>query len=108
MDLDDIRRLASTGIAAFPPAALASAAEWLWDFGEATGEARYCSLSWTIDMIAVAFEDGYESLPSSVVEAVDVVLSERVPDVLDATSPSGGSALARLMREAVAQALSTH
>jgi hypothetical protein len=107
MDVDDIRRLATTGIAAFPPTALESAADWLWDFGEATGDARYCSLSRTIGMIADAFEDTYESLPNSVVGAVDIVLSERLPEVLSATSSRDGSALARLTREAVAQALSS-
>lgn len=105
MDVDDIRRLATTGLAAFPPTALESAADWLWDYGEATGDARYCSLSKAIGTIAVAFEDRYGSLPSPVIAALDDILSERLVDVLSASSPADGSRLARLTREAVAEAL---
>jgi hypothetical protein len=60
MDLEDIRRLATGGIGAFPPTALPTAAAWLWDYGEATGDARYCSLSRTIEMITAAFDANYD------------------------------------------------
>jgi hypothetical protein len=106
MDLEDIRRLATGGIGAFPPTALPTAAAWLWDYGEATGDARYCSLSRTIEMITAAFDANYEGLGNAILNEVDGVLATRMPDALGAELPSDGSTLARLMREAVCQALS--
>lgn len=105
MDLEQIRRLAAGGVAAYPPTALPSAAAWLWDFGEATGEARYCSVSRSLEMISAAFDANYEVLPSVVLADLDRILATQLPDVLGAALAPDGSTFARLMREAIAHAL---
>lgn len=105
MDLEQIRRLATGGIAAYPPTALPSAAEWLWDYGEATGDARYCSVSRSLELITAAFDANYEGLAAGVLADLDGILAAQLPGILGANLPPDGSTFARLMREAVARAL---
>lgn len=105
MDLGDIRRLADSGIAAFPPTSLESAAEWLRDYGEATGDARYMSLSATLGMIWSAFEDNSEQMWTATVEALDDQLAEGINEVLDQVAAKDASPLARRLRESVAAIL---
>lgn len=57
-------------------------------------------------MIGNAFDENDESLASAILADLDGILMNQVPDILGADSPADGSMLARLMREAVAQALS--
>lgn len=99
-DLADIRRIAEHGIGAFPQARLSSAADWLRDFGEACGDARYTSLAVTLAMIADAFEDNYEQMWASTVESLDAVLAVAIPEVLEIPTPAdarvGGSAVTRV------------
>lgn len=103
LDRYSLERLAADGLAAFPPAHLSGLAKWCWDFGEATGDARYSSLSCTVRMLADLFQEN--SSPLTVrVEAIDHLLQARLPDVLNANEPAEGATLARLLREAVQRA----
>jgi hypothetical protein len=105
VDLADIRRLAARGIAAFPPTSLESAAEWLWDYAEATGDARYSSLSQTVAMIWAAFEDSSEQMWTTTVEAIDAELATSIPGILDENAAADAAQMARTLRESVAAIL---
>lgn len=97
MDRSALLQLAEGGLAAFPPSSLADLAAWCWDFGEASGDARYCSLSRTLDMIAEPFEE-HGALDSAVVAVINAVLHDALGDVLSAESPQDGAILARSLR----------
>lgn len=101
MDQNSLRRLAETGIREFPPGDLAHLADWCWDFGEATGDARYCSLSRSFGMIADLFES-HGAAPLDLVLALDELVQSRIGPILDAETAADGSYLARLFREDVA------
>ena len=98
MDQHSLRRLAKGGIARFPPADLGPLADWCWDYGEATGDARYCSLWRALHPIAEAFDDR-GALPTELVNHFDAVLNELLDGVLDAETAESGSMLARSLRE---------
>lgn len=94
MDVADIRRLASAGVAAFPPAKLEDAAAWLRDYGVATGDARYFALSDLVSDLAQPFAGG-RGVPVGVVASADELLSSALPDVLDHADAALASTLAR-------------
>jgi len=98
LDLHSLRRLASEGIGGLPPSALGDLADWCWDYGEATGDARYCSLWRALRPIADTFEAD-DAVPTESVNRFDAVLNQRLDDVLDAETAESGSMLARSMRE---------
>jgi hypothetical protein len=98
VDRASLLRLAEQGVAAFPPAAIGSLADWCWDMGETTGEARYCSLWRTLSWIGDLFDDSGGVLTEAV-ECFDRTLREWIPAILDATAPAEGSHFGRLMRE---------
>lgn len=101
LDQFSLRRLADDGLARFPPARLHEAAEWCWEFGAATGDARWCLLSRTLARLAAPFVDSIGALPSELVDQIDAVLREQLPDVLSATSAVEGASLARLLDESL-------
>jgi hypothetical protein len=104
LDRQDLSRLAERGVAAFPPANLSTLAEWCWDFGESSGDARYCSLWRTLSMVAAPFDQD-DALSSAVVARIDSVLRTSLPDVLTADSAADGSLLARALRERLLDAV---
>ena len=105
VDLEDIRRLARGGIEAFPITSLQTAADWLWDYAEATGDARYCSLSRTVAMIWSEYEDHSEQIAMSTVDTLNEALEAGIIDVLNQPSATDGALIARQLRELVAAIL---
>jgi hypothetical protein len=104
MDIEDVRRLARDGTAAFPPDRLATAADWLYDFSEATGDARYSSLARTLATIGESFDGQSERMLADTVEEIDEAL-KAIPEVLNIATPADAALLARRLREQVAQIL---
>jgi hypothetical protein len=100
VDQHSLRRLAADGVAAFPPSGLTTLADWCWDYGEATGDARYCSLWRTFTAIAAAFED-LEAVDSSAVTRIDHLLRSEIPEILDAPDAAEAAGIARRLREGV-------
>jgi hypothetical protein len=96
--------LAERGVAAFPPSNLSTLAEWCWDFGESSGDARYCSLYRTLSMVATPFDED-DALSSDAVATIDGIMRTSLPDVLAAESAADGSLLARALREQILDAV---
>lgn len=105
MELSDIYRLGESGISAFPPSSLSTASDWLWDFCEATGDARYCSLSVSLRTVANAFDE-HDALPTTTVRDADKLFADRLPYILNARDRADASSSARSLREDLAAALS--
>lgn len=103
MDLSTLRRLADEGLAALPPTRLADLGSWCWDWGVATGDARYCVLSRTFRMLDDWWDTGVPY--TSVVDRLDAVLARELPSVLDVPGAADGSALATHLHESAAAAL---
>jgi hypothetical protein len=85
MDQRSLQRLTDGGIATYPPAQLGHLAEWCWDFGEATGDARYCSLSRTVWVLADLWKH-HDGVATSLVADLDALPGIR----LAVTQPRGG------------------
>lgn len=100
MNHDQLLRIAEHGIAAFPPAGLHDLADWCWDLGEATGDARYSSLSRSFEIIAELF-DLNKVAESTTVKRLDILLNRHMCEILSAESAEVGAHLARAMREAI-------
>jgi hypothetical protein len=100
VDLNSLLRLSSGGIAQYPPSELATLADWCWDRGETTGDARYCSLSRSLTHIAKLFEDD-QGVPGGLINALDQLLSSRVSGILEADTAEIGASLARSLREEI-------
>jgi hypothetical protein len=102
MDENSLRRLAN----GFPDLdALENLWLWCWDRGETTGQARYCSVSRSLEMIHRAWEDQGE-LPHRVGTALRQAFNEAIPLILDET-PESGSLFARTLRETVSAILTS-
>jgi hypothetical protein len=100
MDRETLLRLADRGISAFPPSELHALADWCWDFGESTGDARYSSLSRSFDAIGESF-DLHGAVESATVHELDIHLKRSVPQILDADTAELGAHLARSLRESI-------
>ena len=100
MNRDALLRLADSGIAAFPPVELHHLADWCWDFGESTGDARYSSLARSIYIIADLF-DLNGAAETATVRQLDTVLNRSIGEILEAESAELGAHLARTMRESI-------
>lgn len=98
MDRNSLLRLANDGIARFPPADLQTLADWCWDYGEATGDARYCSLWRCLDLLAERFAQ-FEALAAEDVSFYDGLLRACMADILDASESALAASLARQLRE---------
>ena len=105
MDQNSLRRLASEGIESFPPSALQNLVEWCWDFGEASGDARYSSLSASLALVAGLFEDD-GAAPNSLVQALNEHLYLWIPAILQANTAADGALSARSFRQDVAETIS--
>lgn len=105
MDLSSLRQLTEQGIGKFPPVRLTDLSAWCWDFGEATGDARFLSLSRVVDVIVELFESNSGQAPTALVEQLDLLLAQEIPAILDAKAPEQGTLLSRQLREAVVQAI---
>ncbi len=99
-----LQKLAAAGIPQFPPAELATLFDWCWDYGESTGDARYCSLSRSIQVINELFEP-YGAVPTELINSLDGVLAARLVTVISAPSPEAGSKLAKALRQEIDQTI---
>src|SRR5690349_2206264 len=100
VDRQSLLRLANAGIAAYPPSQLRLLADWCWDHGEATGDARYCSLWRLLDVIAEMFEE-HGAVSSDLIASIDASLEANIPRVLQAAPPASGAQLARELRQEI-------
>lgn len=105
MDQSSLRQLANQGIGKFPPIKLVDLSAWCWDFGEATGDARFCSLSSVIDVIVDLFDLNSDQAPTVLVEQLDVLLRQNISMILDAKTAEHGSLLSRQLRESVVRTI---
>jgi len=101
VDQNSLRQLAEQGIGSFPPIRLGDLSAWCWDFGEVTGDARFCSLSRALCVIVDLFDLHSEQVPSVLVEQLDVLLKQSISAILDAETAERGSLLSRQLREAI-------
>lgn len=103
MDQGELERLASGGLADFPPAGLTDVAAYCWDRGVATGDARHCVLWRTFDLIASqANEDEHlPPLDGRAVEELDDLFRRHLLGVLRASTAEEGAGLAQILDEEV-------
>lgn len=93
-------RLASSGFSAVPPSAFADLAQDCWDWCEASGDGRYCSLSRMLTAVDAWWSE-YEAIPRSLSDAIESTLKAWLGDVLTAPDAATGANLARLLRQQV-------
>ena len=104
MNRTDLERLAGYGIAAFPPTRLDDAAQYCWDRGVATGDARHCLLWRSLGLMAQSFEER-DCLPVAVVDKLDEALRRHLLGVLNASTAEEGSGIARILDKEIHDAL---
>jgi hypothetical protein len=93
-----LRRIASEGLGAFPPAALSHAADAARDFCWASGDVRFCVLS---DLLLVLDELWEGPVESALVDQIDRILAEELPAILHHADPDTGRVLALACRTRV-------
>jgi hypothetical protein len=97
MDNSSLERLARDGLVAYPPSDLPDLTSWCWDFAEATGDARYCSVGRLLQEMSDFWDS--RGIPTDLACALDAAIKVRLPVVLAATNASDGAIQARLLRE---------
>jgi hypothetical protein len=97
--LDDLRALELRGTKD-----LADLISWCWDNAENTGDARYCGVARTLELILDRW-DTKSGLHSSTVIEMNRILASHLNAILDAESPAAGAGEARWMREQIAHVL---
>jgi len=70
---------------------------WCWDYARETGDARYCFLWRSLEMLWQCFEEN--GISAIIVHSWDAALAEYMPEVLQADSPQGGTYWAALLHE---------
>lgn len=105
MDQADLLRLAAGGLIAFPLDRLPTAVDWLHDYGEATGDGRYCSLARTLSAIEDWQDAQSGQMLAETVEGLDEALKQALPGVLDTVRAADAAPLARVLRMTVQQIL---
>lgn len=89
MTSERLHLLASDGFEGVRPTEFADLAAWCRDWCVATGDARFCLLSETLQLIFDAF--GEQGLPAAISDAIDEALRRALPHILLATDLSSGS-----------------
>jgi hypothetical protein len=100
LELNSLLRLADQGIQSLLPDDLRRLADWCWDYGEATGDARYCSLWKALDRVVEAFTD-QGHVTNEKLEHLNLVLARDLPGIVSEKDPASASMQARSMREAL-------
>ena len=95
MDKSSLRLLAKDGFTAYPPSELPVLANWCWDFGVASADARYFVLSRIFSIVSEAFGEAelvtaevYRGLNDTLVRSLEAIIDEQDP--LAATSLANG------------------
>lgn len=104
MDITDLHALAERGFATVPASRLSDLADWAWDWGEATGDARYCSVSRTFSSIDIWWSE-HKVIPLALCTRIDDLLQSHLPAILASDSSADASALARALRVVVHEVL---
>lgn len=100
MDIGTLERFSRDGFTAVAPDQLADLGRWCWDWCEATGDGRFCSLAALFHAID-QWWDEYQVVSTTLARTIEVTLIAGLGDVLAAGSPEEGSHFARLLRQAV-------
>jgi hypothetical protein len=101
LDEAELGRVSVQGLSALLPVErLCDLAEYCWDRGETTGDARYCSL-WRAFIEIVEFFEEYDAMEMWTFDSLDGVLKRDLGAVLQADTAEAGALLARGVREEV-------
>jgi hypothetical protein len=101
LDESELERLSEHGLAALLPSErLRAVAEYCWDKGETTGDARYCSLWRTISYVVEVFEE-FGAMEAPTFKSVDYAFRRHLRAVLRASTVEEGALLARSFREEI-------
>lgn len=92
-----MRRLASEGLDAVAPLSLRDVSRWCWEEGARTGDARFCIIAKTLELLASSYED----LGAMPIGPVDRAIAEDLGAVLDDEDAASASARAWRMKERV-------
>jgi hypothetical protein len=93
--LSRLQRLAEGGLTAIPDNELSDTVEWCWDWGVATGDARFCVL-WRV-LGCVDEWWGEQGVPSKLLGLVDARLQRGLTDTLEAPNAASGAQFAHQM-----------
>ena len=96
MDRATLDRLASGGFAQFSAAESRDLVAWCWDYGIATGDARYCVL-WRVLKEVDEWLEPEQGIPQRFVDAAEERLRRGVTDALAAPDAASGAQLAHDM-----------
>jgi hypothetical protein len=100
MDQGTLRALAEEGFGAVPPNEFEHLARDCWDWCEATGDGRYCSLAHTLAAVSSWWSE-YEAVPRSLSEDIERVFLAWLGDIMACEDRAAGANLARLFRQEV-------
>jgi hypothetical protein len=97
MDWSTLSRLATGGFAAVPIEDFRDLGAWCQDWCESTGDGRYCLVAAVLTMIDAWWDE--HGVPSELVAAVDLVITSRLPGILEVDRSSGALLAAGLRDE---------
>lgn len=97
MDQHSLLLIARNGLAALPPDRLGELADWCWDFGEASADARYLILWRVFREIDAAF-GRVGALETSRVEQINDLLRSSLPEIVAEDNTLEGGTLAATLR----------
>jgi 5'-deoxynucleotidase YfbR-like HD superfamily hydrolase len=100
VDLATLERFSRDGFAAVTPDELNDLWRWCWDWCEATGDARFCSLADLFRAIDQWWEE-YQVVSTTLARTIESRLVSGLDDVLTAESADEGCHFARLLRQDV-------
>jgi len=104
VDHSSLRLLADGGFTAYPPSEFPNLAEWCWDFGVASADARYFILSRIFSRISEAFGDA-ELVTAEIYKGLNGTLVRSLKGVIDEQDPSAATLLANRLLEDILSAL---
>jgi hypothetical protein len=99
VDLATLERLASSGFDAVSGVQLRDLAAWCWDWGVATGDARYCVISVVLGAVDRWWDE--QGVPQDLLLEVEQILQRGLTDSLAAPDAASGAQLAHEMGSAL-------
>lgn len=100
MDLALLRRLAEGGSEAVPVDQFRELSNWCWDWSEASGDARFCSLARALGSIDSWYSE-HDAVPRHLANELEQACLEDLPPILEAGAPADAAILARGFRQRV-------
>jgi hypothetical protein len=97
---EDLQLLATNGFAAVPPLRFGELADACWDWCEATGDGRFCSLARTLSLVSQWWSE-YEAVPTLLSLEIEREFILWLGDVLDSEDLAAGAMSSRCLRQAV-------